>query len=107
MTQKSNNTILILVVLVLFFPLWIGLAGGLISILAGVFGIAIGLIAGLFGIIVSIFVGIVSVFTWSFHDNDGFFYIDGESVFWMLVLFSLGLALLFRRLKNKRAATKT
>jgi len=106
MAQKSNNNILILVLLLFTFPLWIGLAGGLIAILAGVFGIAIGLIAGLFGIIVSIFVGIVSVFTWSFHDNDGFFYIDGESVLWMLLLFSLGLALLFRGLKNRSASNK-
>jgi hypothetical protein len=106
MAQKSNNNILILVLLILTFPLWIGLAGGLIGIFAGVFGLAIGLLAGVFGIVVSIFAAFFSVFTWPFQEYDGFFHFDGESLIWLLLIFFLGLALLNRSIKSKKETDK-
>jgi len=69
-TSTSTSTILIVVILVLTFPIWIGLAGGLIGLIAGMFGAVIGILAGVFGALIGV-VGVVfgSAFDWNWHHS--------------------------------------
>jgi hypothetical protein len=70
MTAKtsSTSTVLVIILLVLTFPVWIGLAGGLFGIVAGLFGAAIGIVAGvfgaIFGVLGAVLGGIFSIFDW-------------------------------------------
>jgi len=67
---KSTSTVLIVILLILTFPIWIGLAGGIFGLVMGLFGAAIGLIAGIFGAIGGILGAIFGVigefFSWIF-----------------------------------------
>jgi hypothetical protein len=73
MARSSNNSVLLLIILVLTFPLWIGLAGGLIGLVAGLFGLVIGLIAGVFGMLAGLIGGMFGFVGWVF---DGLFDFD-------------------------------
>jgi len=68
--NKSTPSVLLIVVLILTFPIWIGLLGGAIGLVAGFFGLVIGLFAGGVGLVAGIFGGIVggiaSIFSWIF-----------------------------------------
>lgn len=67
---KSTSTVLIVILLILTFPIWIGLAGGIFGLVVGLFGAAIGIIAGIFGAIDGILGAIVGIigelFGWIF-----------------------------------------
>jgi hypothetical protein len=71
--NKSCSPILLIILLILTFPLWIGLLGGIFGLAAGFIGLVIGLFAGAIGIIVGIFSGIVGgiaeIFSWPFEDH--------------------------------------
>jgi hypothetical protein len=54
------------VILVFTFPVWIGLAGGLIGLIAGAFGAVIGILAGVFGALIG---AVGAVFGWMFNWN--------------------------------------
>lgn len=60
---KSTSTVLIVILLILTFPIWIGLAGGIFGLVMGLFGAAIGIIAGILG---AIFGVIGEFFGWIF-----------------------------------------
>lgn len=65
MQSKSTTTTLLIVLLVIFtFPIWIGIAGGILGIIAGIFGAGIGIIVGIFG---AIFGAIGGIFGWLFN----------------------------------------
>jgi hypothetical protein len=73
---SSASTILLVIFLIITFPIWIGLAGGLFGLVFGLFGAAIGVMAGIFGAIIgligSIIGAVFGVFNWwswpfSFH----------------------------------------
>ena len=101
---RSTSTVLIAVFMVLTFPIWIGLAGGLLGLAAGLFGACIGIIAGIFGIIGGIIGAIVGgiawlidgIFGWGFHP----FHIPR---FFMLIAVVLLVLYLVRRDKPKAA----
>ena len=67
---KSTSTILIVVLFILTFPIWIGLAGGIFGLVMGLFGAAVGIIAGIFGAIAgilgAIFGVVAELFSWIF-----------------------------------------
>jgi hypothetical protein len=63
MQTRTNSSVLIVILLVLSFPIWIGLLGGLFGIVAGVFGAVFGVIAGIFGAMFGIIGGL---FGWAF-----------------------------------------
>jgi hypothetical protein len=63
-SSSSTSTVLIVLLVLLTFPLWIGLIGGLFGLVAGLFGAVIGIIAGVFGAVIG---AIASVFGWMFH----------------------------------------
>jgi hypothetical protein len=84
---KSSNTshyILVAIVLILTFPLWIGILGGLIGLFFGGIGAAFGLVFGaigaVFGIIGSIIGGVFSIVTWPFH---------APSIFWVVAIIAV------------------
>lgn len=67
-STSTTTTVLIVLVLVFTFPLWIGLIGGLIGLIAGVFGAAIGIVAGVFGALIGAIGGIFGwFFDWDWH----------------------------------------
>jgi hypothetical protein len=74
-TRSSSSTLLIALLVLITFPLWIGLLAGAIGIVAGIFGAFIGIVAGIFGGLAGIIGGI---FGWIFdfdswdHDNHWF-----------------------------------
>jgi hypothetical protein len=73
MARSSTNSALLIIILLLTFPLWIGLAGGLIGLVAGAFGLVIGLIAGVFGLFAGLIGGMFGFVGWVF---DGVFDFD-------------------------------
>lgn len=94
-SNTSTSTILIVVLLIVTFPLWIGIAGGILGGVIGIFGAVFGAIIGLFG---AVFGGIMSLFgclfSWNFH---------GPFVFWntsILTIFTI--ILLFVILSKRR-----
>jgi hypothetical protein len=65
-SSSSTSAVLIVLLVLLTFPLWIGLIGGLFGVVAGVFGAIFGIIAGVFG---AVFGAIAGIFGWMFHWN--------------------------------------
>jgi hypothetical protein len=67
MTTKtsSNSSVLIIILLIITFPLWIGILGGLFGIIAGVFGAVIGIIAAVFGAIFGAIGSVFNIFDWT------------------------------------------
>jgi hypothetical protein len=63
-TTSNPSTVLIIILLVLTFPLWLGLAGALLGVIVGIFGAAVGLVAGIFG---AVFGAIGGIFGWMFN----------------------------------------
>lgn len=98
MARSSNNTVLVLVILILTFPLWIGIAGGIIGLVAGAFGLVIGLVAGAFGLFAGLiggmfgFVGWIfdSLFDWDIHP------INFTVSPFLLLLFIVAVVMVFR-----------
>lgn len=79
--STSASTVLIVILLVLTFPIWIGIAGGLFGLAMGLFGAAIGIIAALFGVfggILGAIVGVIgNLFSWIFGGVFGGQYFPG------------------------------
>jgi len=49
-SNTSSGTIVLIVLLIIFtFPIWVGLAGGLLGLMLGLIGAAFGIVAGVFG----------------------------------------------------------
>ena len=63
-SKSSTSTLLIVLLLVLTFPIWLGIAGGIFGLVAGLFGAIIGIFAGVIGAVFGIIGGI---FGWFFH----------------------------------------
>jgi hypothetical protein len=58
--------VLIVLVIILTFPLWIGILAGAVGIVAGVFGAVFGVIGGVFGAIFGVFGALFGwMFDWS------------------------------------------
>ncbi len=67
-SQSSTSSVLLIIVLIFTFPLWIGIAGGLLGVVIGLFGAAIGIVAAVFGAIVGVFGAVFGwMFNWNFH----------------------------------------
>lgn len=63
-TKSSSNTAIIAIILILTFPLWIGILGASFGLVMGVFGAVFGVFAGLFG---AVFGGIGALIGWLFN----------------------------------------
>jgi hypothetical protein len=94
--QPPKNPVrtVVIVLLVLTFPIWIGIAGGIIGLVFGVvggaFGLVAGLIGGIFGAIGAIIGGIFDIIfrPWhgfQFHHFNGFWFLVGLIVIVALV----------------------
>ena len=72
---SSTPTVLVIVLLVLTFPIWIGVAGGLFGLVVGLAGACVGIIAGIFGaifgVIGAVLGGIFGIFDWNDYNYDG------------------------------------
>lgn len=110
MKNNSNNTALI-ILLVLTFPIWIGLAGGAFGLLAGIFGVVIGLIAGVFGILAGLIGAIFgffgSIFSWTVGETFSLtlfpFSIAFNPFVWLALAFVIALVLHLRKQSFKKA----
>lgn len=74
----SASRALVIVLLIITFPIWIGIIGGLFGVMIGLIGGAIGIVAGVFGAVFGAFGAIFDVFFghWHFH----------FSTFWFAVI---------------------
>lgn len=98
MARSSNNTAIVFILLILTFPLWIGIAGGIIGLVAGAFGLVIGLIAGVFGLFAGLIGGVFGFVGWVF---DGLFDWDMHPINFvvspfLLILFIVAVIMVFR-----------
>ena len=94
-SKSATSTVLIVLLLVFTFPIWLGIAGGILGVVAGVFGAIIGIFAGIFGAIAGIIGGIFGwVFDWHWP-FPGFFHWN----FFTIVAIVLVIALLSRSRK--------
>jgi hypothetical protein len=64
--SKSTSTVLIAIAMILTFPIWIGLAGGVFGLIGGLFGIVIGVIGAVFGAIAGLIGAVFSGIGWFF-----------------------------------------
>jgi hypothetical protein len=55
LAMKPASTFLIILLLLITFPIWIGIAGGLVGVAAGLFGAFFGILGGILGAIFGIF----------------------------------------------------
>lgn len=109
MKSNSSNTALI-ILLVLTFPIWIGLAGGAFGLLAGIFGMLIGLIAGVFGILAGLIGAIFgffgSVFSWTvgetFSHTTFPFSVAFNPFVWLAIAFIIALIIHLRKQSLKK-----
>jgi hypothetical protein len=87
MNSKSNtSTVLIALLIVLTFPIWIGIAGGIFGLIVGIFGAVIGIIAGVFGAILG---AMGSLFGWFFDWHwpfTGFFHWNVFILFFIILI---------------------
>jgi hypothetical protein len=64
--RSSTSTVLLVIVLLLTFPVWIGIAGAIFGVAVGVVGGIFGAIAGVFGAIFGLIGGLFGwIFDWS------------------------------------------
>jgi hypothetical protein len=95
-TNSSATTALIAVLLVLSFPFWIGIVGGLFGLIIGIFGGVIGAIGGIIGGIFGAIGGLIGwIFDWNFH----FPFFFGHSSFVTLVAIILLVVILTKTRK--------
>jgi hypothetical protein len=77
----SFSVILITLIILITFPIWIGIAGGLFGIVVGVFGAVFGAFIGVFGALFGMIAGLIGalfgIIAWPFHAIFG----HGSSVF--------------------------
>jgi hypothetical protein len=71
-SSSGTNAILFAIVIIVTFPLWIGIIGGLFGLVLGGLGGLIGIIAGAFGIVIGTIGSLIgSIFHWG-HWEFGF-----------------------------------
>lgn len=103
--SNSTSSTLLIILLIITFPLWIGIAGGLIGLVLGLAGAIIGIIAAVFGVIGSILSGIFGaifgVFDWGYADVD-FFDFSIRKFIGALLLIAV-IAMIVQSKKTKRA----
>jgi hypothetical protein len=77
--MTKATTLAVVLILVLTFPFWIGLAGGVLGLIGGLFGLLTGLIAGAFGLLAALMGGILggigSLFSWCWSG-------DADTLLW-------------------------
>ncbi len=98
-TNSSGTTILLVIVLIVTFPFWIGILGGVFGIIAGVFGAVFGIIGAVFG---AVFGGIGALFGGLFHGHWG---IPGLFVFGgklMMIALIVAVVVLITRTPRRR-----
>ena len=94
-TPSTTSAVLIICILLLTFPLWIGLGAGLFGLAVGIFGGMIGIIAGIFGVIVGIIaLPFKLLFGWGHGGWFPHFHFHG---FLLLAVIILVIALLLKR----------
>jgi hypothetical protein len=69
MDSKTLTTVVVVFLCVLFFPVFIAVAGGLIGVLGAVAGGFAGIVGGIFGAIFGVIGGILSFFGWIFESG--------------------------------------
>ncbi len=105
MKNTSNNTAVI-ILLIITFPIWIGLAGGALGLLAGIAGLIIGLVAGAFGLLAGLLGAVFGFFGWMI---DGVFDWNFQPVNILispLLILAFGLAIFFVLRSKKQTAGK-
>src|ERR1700712_2691556 len=95
--QSSSSNLVIVLLLILTFPIWIGIFGALFGIGIGFFGAIAGIFAAVFGIFIAIITIPFKIFFgdgWWF-DNDGFSLFGNHGL--ALIVFVVLVAFLVRR----------
>ena len=100
MSEENSVRTVVIVLLVLTFPIWIGIAGGIIGLvfglIGGAFGLVAGLIGGIFGMIGAVIGGI---FDFIFHPWHGFHFHHFNG-FWFLI----GVIVIIALVRSRRQA---
>ena len=92
----------VIILLVLTFPIWIGIAGGLFGLIIGLIAGFFGLIAGLFGAIIGAIGALIgAIFDVVFHPWSGEWHGPHFNAFWFAVALIV-LVLLFRSKRQTR-----
>ena len=66
MTTKtsSGTSVLVIILLIVTFPFWIGIIAGFFGLVAGLFGAVIGIIAAVFGAVGGAIGSVFGIFDW-------------------------------------------
>jgi hypothetical protein len=101
MQRSSTSTVLIIFILLLTFPFWIGLGAGLFGLIAGLFAGLVGLIVGLMGAVVGIMASIFkAIFGWGDWHGWHFNTPDMNAFTWFALLI-IGALIITRRDRYK------
>lgn len=102
--SNSTSSTLLIILLVITFPIWIGIAGGLIGLIVGLAGALIGIIVAVFSVIGSllsgIFGAIFGVFDWGYGNFD-FFDFSARKFIGVLLIIAV-IAMIVQSKKAKR-----
>ncbi len=100
MESKTLTTLVIVLLCILFFPIAIGIVGGIFgligTVIGGFFGLIGGLLGGIFGIIGGLFGAIFGFFGWLFGETfhwgwhwPGFFHSDAAAIVIIIIVIVL------------------
>ena len=88
---SSSSSVLLVVILVLTFPIWIGICGALFGVVMGVFGALIGVMGAIFGVGVTLIaLPFKILFGWGHWGWHGFPHIHSSGfVILALIIFAI------------------
>ncbi|GIL22088.1 MAG: hypothetical protein BroJett042_06010 [Bacteroidota bacterium] len=100
--SSSTSTVFIILILLLTFPLWVGLGAGLFGLIAGLFAGLVGLIVGLIGAVVGIIAAIFkALFGWGAWHHGWHFDGPDMNAFTWFALLIIGALIITRNRKSK------
>ena len=97
MTARSSSSsgLLVLILLIITFPFWIGILGGLFGLIAGAIGAAVGIVAGVIGAVFGGIGAVFGIFDWFPH-----FHLSGFR-FFIIVAIIFAVVMMSRSGKKK------
>lgn len=102
-SPSTSSTLLIVLIVIVTFPFWIGLGAGLFGLIVGLFAGLVGLVVGLIGAIVGIIGAIFNgIFGWGDWHHGWHFNGPEMNAFTWFVLLVIGALIITRRNTNKK-----
>jgi hypothetical protein len=98
-TNSSGTTVLLIIILIITFPFWIGILGGLFGLIVGAIGAVFGILGAVFG---AVFGGIGALFGALFNGHWGIPMVFAFGGKLMIIAMIVAVVVLITRAPRKR-----